>query len=62
MAFAPPKVLVQADAAPLEHVLQLCAWGTVICTAGYRGGRIFPTNGKVYLPHLLYSIIFEASF
>ena len=28
----------------------------------YRGGRIFETNGKVFLPHSLYLIIFETPF
>jgi len=31
----------------------------VIFNAEYRSGRIFKINGKLYLPHSLYSIIFE---
>ena len=34
----------------------------VIYNGGYRGRRIFETNGKVFLPHSLYLIIFETPF
>ena len=34
--------------------------GAVIFNAGYRGRRIFKTNGKLYLPHSVYSIILES--
>ena len=36
--------------------------GAVIFNTGYRGRRMLKTNGKVFLPHSLYSIIFEAPF
>ena len=36
--------------------------GAVIFNTGYKGGRIFKTNGKVCLTYSLYSIIFEAPF
>ena len=39
-----------------------CIKRAVIFNAGYRGGRILEIDGKISLPHSLYSVICETSF
>ena len=51
-----------SDTLYLSHPLKMLDRGTVILNAGYRGGRIFYTSSKSFLPHSRNSVKFDTPF